>query len=116
LDRIKIEQVFLNLCMNAIESMPEGGTLLLKTRSQPLETGGTEVIAEVEDTGPGIPDGNLPKVFDPFFTKKQMGKGTGLGLSVAKQIIELHGGTIKIGNRPEGGARVTITLQPQTGE
>jgi PAS domain S-box-containing protein len=116
LDRIKIEQVFLNLCMNAIESMPEGGTLLLKTRSQPLETGGTEVIAEVEDTGPGIPDGNLPKVFDPFFTKKQMGKGTGLGLSVAKQIIELHGGTIKIGNRPEGGARVTITLRTPTGE
>jgi PAS domain S-box-containing protein len=116
LDGIKIEQVFLNLCMNAIESMTEGGTLLLRTRAHPLETGGTEVIAEVEDTGPGIPEGNLTKVFDPFFTKKQMGKGTGLGLSVARQIIELHGGTIGIGNRPEGGARVTITLQTQPGE
>jgi len=116
LDRIKIEQVFLNLCMNAIESMPEGGTLILKTRVHPLETGGAEVIADVEDTGPGIPEGNLQKVFDPFFTKKQIGKGTGLGLSVARQIIELHGGTIRIGNRPEGGTRVTITLHTQTGE
>jgi two-component system sensor histidine kinase HupT/HoxJ len=96
--------------------MTEGGTLLLKTRANPLDTGGTEVIAEVEDTGPGIPDVNLTKVFDPFFTKKQMGKGTGLGLSVARQIIELHGGTIGIDNRPEGGARVTITLRTPTGE
>ena len=81
-----------------------------------LHRGGHGVIAEVEDTGPGIPEGNLQKVFDPFFTKKQMGKGTGLGLSVARQIIELHGGTIGIGNRPEGGARVTITLRTQPGE
>ena len=111
LDRTKIEQTLVNLCMNAIEAMPTGGTLLIKTRANPLNTGVTSSTIEVEDTGPGIASGDLARLFDPFFTKKQVGKGTGLGLTVAKRIIELHGGTIRIDNRPEGGARATITLQ-----
>ncbi len=110
-DRVKIEQALVNLCMNAIEAMPTGGTLLIKTRANQLDTGVTVSTVEVEDTGTGIASGDLARLFDPFFTKNQVGKGTGLGLTVAKRIIELHGGTIRIDNRPEGGARATITLQ-----
>ncbi len=110
LDKIKIEQALVNLCMNAIEAMPEGGTLILKTRANQLETGVTEVILEVEDSGPGIPE-DLEKVFDPFFTRKQVGKGTGLGLTIVRQIIDMHGGTIRMSNRPEGGAKATIILK-----
>lgn len=111
LDRTKIEQALVNLLMNAIEATPNGGTVLITTRAKQLHTEGTEVIVNVEDTGSGIVDDNLAKLFEPFFTTKDVGEGTGLGLPVAKRIIELHGGTIHIGNRPEGGAKVTITLR-----
>jgi signal transduction histidine kinase len=69
------------------------------------------VIIRIEDSGPGIPEENLKKVFDPFFSTKPTGRGTGLGLSVSQQIVEMHGGTIDVGNRESGGARVTITLK-----
>jgi signal transduction histidine kinase len=69
------------------------------------------VIIRVDDSGPGIPQELLGKIFDPFFTTKPTGRGTGLGLSVSQQIVEMHGGAIEIGNRDEGGARVTITLK-----
>jgi two-component system NtrC family sensor kinase len=74
--------------------------------------GHTAVMAEVEDSGPGIPEENLAKIFDPFFTTKPTGVGTGLGLPVSKKIVELHGGTIEIKNLPKGGARVTVLLKP----
>ncbi len=111
LDRSKIEQTLVNLCMNAIQAMPSGGILRVRTRARLLDAGVTEAIADVEDSGPGIRDEDLARIFDPFFTKRQQGKGTGLGLTVAKRIVELHGGTIGISNRPEGGARVTVTLR-----
>jgi two-component system sensor histidine kinase HupT/HoxJ len=91
--------------------MPEGGTLLIRTRANQLQTGATEVILEVEDTGPGIADEDLARIFDPFFTKKGVGEGTGLGLTVARQILDLHGGTLRISNRVEGGAKASITLK-----
>ncbi len=125
LDRNKMEQVFVNVFMNAIQAMPQGGTLTVTTRVARLDdmsqgvgrrksdrfaVGERVVVAEVDDTGPGIAQEMLDKLFDPFFTTKPTGQGTGLGLTVTKSIIELHGGFIRISNRPGGGARVTIAL------
>jgi nitrogen fixation negative regulator NifL len=115
LDRIKIEQLLVNVFMNAIHAMPQGGILSVETLLKPNGTGGKTVVVVVEDTGHGIPADNLTKVFDPFFTTKPVGKGTGLGLSVTRAIMELHGGAIQVGNRPEGGAVVTITFKPTQG-
>jgi len=126
LDRLKIGQVFVNVFTNAIHAMPEGGTLTVRTRarqhtgvgenigdsrSESFHVGSTLVVAEIDDDGTGIPADKLSKVFDPFFTTKTTGEGTGLGLSVTRSIIDLHGGTIEIHNRPEGGARVTVTFE-----
>jgi len=126
LDTIKIGQVFINIFTNAIHSMGDGGTLSVRTfarqlagvgpnvgdnRSESFRVGEMVVAAEIDDTGPGIPEDKLRKVFEPFFTTKPTGKGTGLGLTVSKTIIDLHGGTIDIVNRPEGGARVTVTFR-----
>lgn len=128
LDRNKMKQVFVNLFTNAIHAMPSGGTLTVRTAARPLtaeETfhdagarhaerlreGETVVVAEVLDTGTGIPEGTLAHIFDPFYTTKETGKGTGLGLTVTKKIVELHGGTIAIRNRKEGGAAVTLMFK-----
>jgi PAS domain S-box-containing protein len=126
-DKTQIQQVFVNLFVNAVHAMPEGGVLTVRTYAkQVTETthqegsrkadhfwvGDTAVWAEVEDTGGGIPHELLAKIFDPFFTTKPTGVGTGLGLPVTRKIIELHGGTIDIKNKPEGwGVRVTIVLK-----
>lgn len=140
LDKNKIEQVFVNLFMNAIHAMPQGGTLTVRTSQRVLSDllaghpglgsggggraeaprasaverrGGEEaiVVAEVEDTGAGIPEDTLAKIFEPFFTTKPTGKGTGLGLTVTQEIMHLHGGAILIANRAEGGVRVTLVFQ-----
>ncbi len=125
IDHAKIEQVFLNLFLNAVQAMPQGGVLSVRTRACQWTKAYTEpgpaharvgdrvVVAEVQDTGVGIPQQNLDKVFKPFFTTKPAGAGTGLGLSVAKQIIDLHGGHITIANGPGGGVLVTIVLRAQ---
>ena len=127
-DSAKMEQVFINLFTNACHAMPGGGTLTVKTsvrtlrpqevgrestdRSGLLLDSGEEVLAvDVEDTGTGIPEDKLTRVFDPFFSTKPVGKGTGLGLAVTRNIIELHGGRIEIRNREEGGVTVGLTLR-----
>ena len=110
MDRPKIEQVFINLFLNAIQAMPDGGQLIVTTVRALAPDGRAQVVAQVEDTGPGIPSELLSKVFDPFFTTKATGKGTGLGLSVSRQIIELHGGRLELANRATRGVRATIVL------
>ena len=126
LDRTKMEQVFVNIFMNAIHAMPEGGSLTVKTYAKQFKEPGGAVgsrttdrfrvgqsvlVIEVEDTGPGIPEDKLSQVFDPFFTTKPAGQGTGLGLTVARNIIDLHDGTIEIRNREPHGVHVAIMLK-----
>jgi PAS domain S-box-containing protein len=120
----KMEQVFLILFLNAIHAMPSGGTLTVTTRTEVLDDnppdigpiykhfkpGQRLVIAEVRDTGSGIPENLLPRLFEPFFTTKPSGVGTGLGLFVARRIIDRHGGIITLDNAPGGGALATIAL------
>lgn len=127
-DRIKLEQVFVNLYMNAIQAMPEKGTLTVRTLTRkvtPLgphaayrkagrfHVGDTLVAAVVEDTGRGILEENLSRIFDPFFTTKPAGQGTGLGLSVSRKIVDLHGGIIEVANRKEGGVRAALLLKAE---
>jgi signal transduction histidine kinase len=114
MDKNKIEQVLVNIFMNAIQAMPQGGMLTVRTfGAQAGQSGEPALTVEIDDTGPGIPDAYLTKVFDPFFTTKPTSQGSGLGLCVARQIVQLHGGTIELRNRAEGGARVTIVLNPK---
>jgi PAS domain S-box-containing protein len=94
-----LRQVFINLIMNAVDAMEGKGRLTLRTY---LDSEGLRV-AEIGDTGPGIPAKFLGRVFDPFFTTKEVGKGTGLGLSVAFGVVVRHGGEIRVaGSSPEG--------------
>jgi signal transduction histidine kinase len=123
LNRTKMEQVFINLFVNAVHAMPKGGTLSVRTHTRAstahngiAEKPATAIVVEVADTGTGIPPEILPKIIEPFFTTKPAGVGTGLGLSVVKNIVELHGGTFAMANRPEGGAQATITFNLQQGE
>jgi two-component system, NtrC family, sensor kinase len=101
----KLQQVFLNLFLNARDAMASGGRLEVRTWS---ETGGARV--EVADSGSGIAPENLNRIYDPFFTTKAARKGTGLGLSVTYGIIQEHGGSIEVSNRKAGGARFRIEL------
>ena len=109
-DRGQIEQVLMNLALNAVEAMPGGGTLAVRTGS---EAGHAWI--EVEDTGAGIPAAIRDRIFDPFFTTKPAGRGTGLGLSVVLGIVTSHGGSIRVESGAGKGARFRITL-PAVGE
>lgn len=107
-DPLQLRQVFLNLMNNAAEAMPEGGTLTLRTRRDPSNE---QVIAEVQDTGIGIPPENMKKLFTPFFTTKPIGKGTGLGLAIIYGIIKMHRGQIHVQSEVGKGTTFTITLR-----
>jgi two-component system NtrC family sensor kinase len=101
----ELRQAVVNLALNAMEAMGEGGTLVIETRTC---DGGRAVEIAVEDSGPGIAPENLRKIFDPFFTTKE--KGTGLGLSVVYGIVQRHGGRIEVESQPGHGARFVIRL------
>ena len=103
----KINQVLLNLLVNALDASKNGDTLTLRSRPEPGNQG---VLIEVEDTGSGISPKILKKIFDPFFTTKAVGKGTGLGLSISYGIIASHGGTLEVNSVPEQGSTFTIRL------
>ncbi len=101
-----LKQVFLNLVLNAVEAMPTGGELWLRTASPQSSPDG--VLIEVRDTGAGIPAERLPHIFEPFYTTKT--KGTGLGLSISYNIIESHGGRIDVTSQMGVGTTFTIYL------
>ncbi len=101
----KLQQVFLNLFLNARDAMPKGGWLTVATRAED----GTAVI-EVADTGVGIPVDHLGRIYDPFFTTKPEGRGTGLGLSVTYGIVQEHGGSLTCESQPGQGTRFRLVL------
>ena len=124
-DKNKLTQVFINLFMNAIHAMPDGGKLIIRSFIKPLEetrsilderlgdvseAGKNVIVVEIEDTGMGISEENLKKIFDPFFTTKGMGKGTGLGLSISRNIIIMHKGLMEVKSQVNKGTRMMITL------
>jgi len=101
----KLQQVFLNLFLNARDAMPKGGWLSVSTR---IEDG--HVVAEVGDTGSGIPSEHLSRIYDPFFTTKSIGKGTGLGLSITYGIVREHGGALTCQSAVGQGTRFAVSL------
>jgi len=101
----KLQQVFLNLFVNARDAMPEGGELRVLT-----ETVDSKLEIIVQDTGVGISRENIQKIYDPFFTTKAAGKGTGLGLSVSYGIVQEHGGNISVDSKPGIGTSFKLEL------
>ena len=101
----KLQQVFLNLFLNAKDAMPRGGWLTIATRAA-----GDRAVVEVADTGSGIPSEYLARIFDPFFTTKAIGQGTGLGLSISYGIVREHDGAIDCDSAVGQGTRFTVTL------
>ena len=101
----QLNQVFMNLLMNACDAVDGRGIIKIRTRA--LED---IVRLEFEDDGPGIPSQVKERIFDPFFTTKPVGKGTGLGLSLSHGIVERHGGTLAVASEPDAGTRFTVDL------
>lgn len=109
INRQELQQVLVNLVVNAIHAMPEGGTLLLRSADWQAPDGAPGVAIEVADTGPGLPEDLMGVLFQPFVTRKK--DGTGLGLWISRSIVERYGGVLAAENRPEGGARMTVRLR-----
>ncbi len=105
IDRDQLQQVVLNMVMNAAQAMEQGGALTITTAAR---DGFLRI--DFADTGPGIPPENLGRIFDPFFTTKPVGQGTGLGLSICDRIISQAGGRIEVASRPGKGTAFTVVL------
>lgn len=108
-DASQLQQAVVALATNAIDAMPEGGTLTLRALQS-----GSRILVEVKDTGIGIPHENMTKIFDPFFTTKDVGRGTGLGLAVCYGILSDHGGRLDVRSILGVGTTFTITLPVAT--
>ena len=126
-DKNMLQQVFMNLLNNGIDAMSEKGEIRISVKAEKamhmedkigyrendyFKIGDKMIVIEVEDTGKGIPEDVLPKVFEPFFTSKATGKGTGLGLSLVHLIMDRHQGTIKVQSEVNKGTKFTLNLQP----
>jgi signal transduction histidine kinase len=116
-DALLLEQVFVNLMLNAVDSMPDGGELILRIRRQTTTAadsdqsqGAQTIRVDVADTGGGIPPDVLPHIFEPFYTTKTVGKGTGLGLPIAARIVDAHQGSLSVEPRPDGGTVFTVLI------
>jgi two-component system, NtrC family, sensor kinase len=101
----KLEEVFLNVIINAMDSMPSGGEIGISTGHSH-----EKLLVKIKDNGPGIKSQDLPHVLDPFFTTKEVGKGTGLGLSICFGIMEMHGGSIELSSTPDKGTEVLLAF------
>jgi two-component system NtrC family sensor kinase len=106
-DKNKIQQAFLAILMNAIEAMPDGGTLTIGTKDNPRKK---TSIVEIQDSGIGIPSEDIPRIFEPFFTTKKEGKGVGLGLSVVYGILDAHNAEINVKSKVGGGSTFIVEL------
>ncbi len=126
IDRNRIKQVVVDLIVNALYAMTEGGRLTIRTytkkfseqdagwvdkRGRSLAKGDDVVVVDFEDTGPGIKEEYLIKIFDPFFTTRRAAGGIGLGLSIARTIMASHGGIISLHNKTDGGARARLIFK-----
>jgi signal transduction histidine kinase len=105
LDSEALKQIIINIGLNAIQAMQEGGKLTIDCREI-----GNELILIFQDTGNGIAEGNMPHIFDPFFTTKGVGEGTGLGLAVTYSLVQRMNGKIAVDSIPGEGTRFTITI------
>jgi signal transduction histidine kinase len=101
----QLNQVFMNLLMNAADALEGKGTIRIRTRARP---GGVRL--EFHDDGPGIPPEVQARIFEPFYTTKPVGQGTGLGLSISYGIVERHGGRMLVGSAPGEGTTFVIEL------
>ena len=117
-DKQRLKQVFLNLIKNALDVIGDQGRIWISAQEIHKEAGSQqhEIEIMINDNGPGIQPENLAKIFDPFFTTKDVGHGSGLGLFIVHDIIELHGGTIRVESRPGEGTTFIIWLPYNQGE
>ncbi|MDX2100645.1 MAG: response regulator [Leptolyngbyaceae cyanobacterium bins.59] len=125
-DATQLHQVFMNLCVNARDAMPQGGMLSVRAENQFLDersarkhldaTPGLYVVVTIRDTGTGIPPEILHRIFDPFFTTKEIGKGTGLGLSAVLGIVKSHGGFVDVQSELNQGSQFQIYLPANQSE
>jgi len=117
-DGEQLKRAILNILLNAVQAMPRGGDLKINCQGRMLPQAARQMLGEgrngawveiaVQDSGPGIDEAEIPRIFNPFYTKKE--KGTGLGLAIATKIVEAHRGQITASNSPKGGAVFTISL------
>lgn len=124
-DPVMLEQILLNLAVNGRDAMPQGGTLSVRTSKEEFEAGeselpdhhqgGSYVRIDIRDTGTGIAEENLPHIFEPFFSTKDVGKGTGLGLSTVFGVVEQHGGWVTVDSRLDSGTTFSVWLPSATG-
>ena len=99
----EVEQIFLNLLINAQQAMPDGGRIDIE-----LSTDGQTTTAMISDTGEGIPEENIGRVFDPFFTTREENGGTGLGLSIIYSIVDKHNGEVSVKSEPGQGTTFVL--------
>lgn len=119
-DPTQLHQVLLNLCVNARDALPQGGSIILSAENATVDEdfaaafpnahAGPHVLIKVADTGTGIPAGIVDRIFDPFFTTKELGKGTGLGLSTVMGIVKSHQGLLTVDTGPGRGTTFNIYL------
>jgi PAS domain S-box-containing protein len=125
-DPTQLEQVIMNLCLNARDAMPNGGELLIETsnvefddeycRQYTYARPGPFVLLSISDTGEGMDKATIDRIFEPFFTTKEMGKGTGLGLATVYGIVRQHGGLIHVYSEPRRGSTFRVYLPKATGD